>query len=340
MKKMIAFAMTVFLSFSSFGSSVYALPDLSDLAEAAGNAAGKVAETAGNAAGSVAETAGNVAGGIPEAAGNAASSVAETAGNVAGGISQAAGNAAGSIAEAAGNIAGGISEAAGNAASSVAETAGNIAGGISEAAGNAVSSVAETAGNAASGVSEAAGAARDALTDGVKKVGEMISGIIVGITDAVSGTIEQFGEDISEKKRVFREKSEAVALIVGNVLSRYDLGNEEKWDEVRRILDRMLENAWREGMLGRTADLESIHAVTNILTRSLMYSYQCCSGQISLKEYLYSMSEIFVREGLPAGAGYIVDLFIPVPNADRVARSAAQYLIDAVYGEEEQEELR
>ena len=72
----------------------------------------------------------------------------------------------------------------------------------------------------------------------------------------------------------------------------------------------------------------------------MMYGYQYSNEQITLGQYVASMSEVLIREGLPTGVGFIVSrLPIMVPHADKLARDATLYLISVAYGDKSGEEI-
>ena len=91
-------------------------------------------------------------------------------------------------------------------------------------------------------------------------------------------------------------------------------------------------NTTSSSQLSVKLDEKTVRIVTDVIFGTMMYTYQYSNGLITLSEYAGSMSEIISKEGLPAGVGFIADLFIgSIPNSGDIAKEVTYYLISKAF---------
>lgn len=172
------------------------------------------------------------------------------------------------------------------------------------------------------------------VLDAAENAGSKLSDAADMVIDKAGNVIDMASEGAAEvteagknAAQILQEKGEELMKIVNEELANIDLPDQD-WKKVENAVDAALEKASEAGLLGDKSDSETIRAIASLILGVVMYSYQYSDGEIDLKEFVSSLSEVIISEGIPAGVGYVVSqLPIPIPNADKYAEEAALYLL-------------
>ena len=319
MKKRMATLMAVFLFCISVLSQEAMAVELPDLGELAKEAASKIAEAAGQAGGFVSDVVGNAA-------------------DMAAGAAGQAGDIASGFASRAGEVLSGWGEQAGKTADSVKEK-------LSDA-GVTLQISAEKLGNAtaqkASELTEKAGKTTDEAIEAVSGAGGFVVDRIGHVIDLAAAAGENVSSEASEAFRVLKQYGTLLMRLAEYAISEIDLSKPENWTKARTAVDAAVHKAFEEGLIDReTVSEETMRIITSIVFGALMYGYQYHNGQITTREYAALLSEVLIREGLPAGVGFVVSLLpiSKIPHAESMAKKATYYLIAKAYGDKPGDEI-
>lgn len=159
------------------------------------------------------------------------------------------------------------------------------------------------------------------------------------VIDQAGNVVDMAAEGISgvtsageNAARILQEKGEQLMQIVNEAIAGIDLADQKNWDGAKYAVDEAIEKASEAGVLGEHIDDETVYAVATLVFGVVMYSYQYSDGQINLSEYVSSLSEVIIKEGVPTGVGFVVSrLPLPIPNADYYAKEATLFLISKAY---------
>ena len=342
-RRVSAILAALLLSASVFSQEVMAFefPDPSELGKLASEAASGIADAAESAGSAIADAAGTAGSAIADAAdqaGEAASDIAGKAGDAVTGATDQLSDLAAGFGESAGEILSGWGEEAGKTADSVKQK-------LSDA-GVKVSTSAEELGNAtakkASELAEKAGKTADDAIEIVSGAGDFVVDKAGHVVDLASAAADHVSSGAADALQVLQENGALLMTLAESAVSMIDLSKEESWEQARAAVDAAVRKAFNDGLIDREMiSEETVRIITSVVFGALMYGYQYKNEQISLGEYVSSMSEVLIREGLPAGVGYLVSV-LPIgkiPQAESMAKEATYYLISKAYGDKSGEEI-
>jgi len=181
--------------------------------------------------------------------------------------------------------------------------------------------VLDAAENAGAKLSDAAETAGAKLSDAADMVIDQ-TGNVIDMASEGASKVTEAGKNAAQ---ILQEKGEELMQMVNEELAGIDLPDQD-WKKVENAVDAAIEKASEVGLLGDKSDSETIRAIASLILGVVMYSYQYSDGEIDLKEFVFSLSEVIISEGIPAGVGYVVSQ-LPIPNADKYAEEAALYLL-------------
>lgn len=262
------------------------------------------------------------------------------------GIADAAGDAGDVISDLtgqAGDIVSGFPSQAGEVLSDWGRHAGETADSVKEKlsdAGVKVITSAEQLGNATAGkaseLTKQAGKAADDAINAVSGAADYVLDQAGHVVDLVAAGAGHVSSAAAEAFQVLQESGSLLMETAQEAVAGIDLSKPESWDKAKEKVVEAIESALVSGLLKHgNISGETVKIVTNIVFGAMMYGYQYSNGQITLGEYVSGMSEVLIRNGLPAGVGFVVELLpIPVPNAGSMAKEATYYLISKAYGDE------
>lgn len=218
--------------------------------------------------------------------------------------------------------------------------------GIADAAGKAGDTLSGAAGSAGDVFSGAVQKAEEVLSEAAEKAGETLNNAIDTVKGAGGLVVDQAGhvvdmaaegagyvsESASDALEVLKKQGAALMDIAQKAVSLIDLSDQKNWETAKKIVTAAIKNANNSGLLGVKLDEKTVRIVTDVIFGTMMYTYQYSNGLITLSEYADSMSEIILKEGLPAGVGFIADLFIgSIPNSGDIAKEVTYYLISKAF---------
>ena len=198
---------------------------------------------------------------------------------------------------------------------------------VSEAAESISKDVADQSSAIADQALTTLNGAANVVVDGTGNIINMAS----ESADAVSSSAAEALETISSMGAELSTLADAAVIGL-------NLTKPENIEKARAAIDQVIDNAYNKGLLGKTLDLESVQIIKDIIFGTAIYGYQYSRGLITLPEYATLLSKIIIRAGLPAGVGYIASK-LPVPGADDIAKEVTTLLVQAAFGEGEEEIL-
>ena len=333
----VAAAMIVFLLCGQIEAATAGILGIGDFFEdaAAGisEAAGKAGEVISGAAGQ----AGEVISGAAGQAGEVISGAAGQAGEVIGGAASQAGEAISGVAGQAGEAIGGAASQAGAAIGGAASQAGDIALGFAANAGDVMKQWGENVSETSDAVKKTLEDAGLAITveaaelssstmkkasDITNMAGDTVDGAIAAVSNAGDFVLDQAGHVVDMASigigNASREASQALdALqecgtqlveIAGDAVDGLDLDNEAVWNQAELAIHKAVKNACEKNILPIRLDEETITILSDILLVAVKGGYQCSRGRITLGDYTHGMSDVIIRNGIPAGVGTIAGL--------------------------------
>ncbi len=143
---------------------------------------------------------------------------------------------------------------------------------------------------------------------------------------------------VSQAMDAIKEHGAELVDLADKAVEGLHLEEPENAERARQAIDKAVDTAWTRGMFGDEISREGIQIIKDILVGATVYGYQYAHGTITLPEYAVIMSTIIIREGLPVGVGYIAGK-LPVPGAGKIAKEVTALLIQAAYGEGEENTL-
>ena len=198
---------------------------------------------------------------------------------------------------------------------------------VSEAAESISKDVADQSSAIADQALRTLNGAANVVVDGTGNIINMAS----ESADAVSSSAEQALDTISSMGAELSTLADAAVIGL-------NLTKPENIEKARAAIDQVIDNAYNKGLLGKTLDLESVQIIKDIIFGTAIYGYQYSRGLITLPEYATLLSKIIIRAGLPAGVGYVASK-LPVPGAGDIAKEVTTLLVQAAFGEGEEEIL-
>ena len=198
---------------------------------------------------------------------------------------------------------------------------------VSEAAESISKDVADQSSAIADQALRTLNGAANVVVDGTGNIINMAS----ESADAVSSSAAEALETISSMGAELSTLADAAVIGL-------NLTKPENIEKARAAIDQVIDNAYNKGLLGKTLDLESVQIIKDIIFGTAIYGYQYSHGLITLPEYATLLSKIIIRAGLPAGVGYIASK-LPVPGAGDIAKEVTTLLVQAAFGEGEEEIL-
>ena len=333
MKKRVSVLTAVLLlcvSVFSQGVMAIELPDPSELEKLASEAVSGIAEAAGGVGDTVADAAGQAKEAAADIAGHVSDKVtgaADQVSDIASGFAESAGEVLSGWGRAAGETADSVKEKLADAGVKVKTSAQELGSATEQRALELTKQAGETADDAIETLSEAG----DFVVD---KTGHVIDLADVA-ADYVSSEAAEALQELQKNGPLFMSLAEAA-------VSGMDLSKENGWEAARSAVDAAVKKAYEEGLIDREkVSGETVRIVTDVVFGALMYGYQYKNEQITLDEYVSSMSEVLIREGLPAGVGLLVSV-LPIgqiPYAEVMAKEATYYLIAKAYGDKPGDEI-
>ena len=277
-----------------------------------------------------------------ELADAAAAAIADAAGNAADMASGAAGQVS--------DIVSGFASQAGEILSDWGKQAGKTADSVKEKlsdAGVTVKISAEKLGDAtaqkASELTEKAGKTVDEAIEAVSGAQDYVMDQAGHVIDLAAAAGEHVSSEASETLQVLNRYGSLLMKLAEDAVAGMDLSKPESWEAARAVVDAAVHKAYVEGLIDReTVREETMQIVTRIVFGALMYGYQYQDGQITMRDFVSSLSEVLIREGLPAGVGFLVSL-LPVskiPNAESMAKKVTYYLIAKAYEDKSGDEIQ
>ena len=236
------------------------------------------------------------------------------------------------------------------------DTLGEFGANVSEQLGTAVSGIGdylngfgENVYEAAAQVSEAAESISKEVADRSSAIADQALTTLNGAANVVAdgtGDIVNMASDSAEAVSSSAEQALDTISSMGEELSTLadaaviglNLTKPENIEKARAAIDEVIDNAYDKGLLGKTLSLESVQIIKDIIFGTAIYGYQYSRGLITLPEYATLLSKIIIRAGLPAGVGYVASK-LPVPGAGDVAKEVTTLLVQAAFGEGEEEIL-
>lgn len=285
-------------------------------------------------------------GGLSGKIGDAFGFLSERAGEAA----EAVQGAAGTVAEKAGELGVTASEKAGEFGAAVSEQAGkaaDAAGTFISNAGATMSGFAGDASETAAQLSEAASKVTKDVKEKAEEVAAQAMSTMSGAADVVvdqSGNIRNLAvegagvvaDSAVQAYEVIRDKGSELMQIAQEAISKIDVSDPEALYSAKETIDKAVEESVEDGSLGVKLSQETIQIVTDVVFWSAVYGIQYTNKQISLPEYASLMSGVIIRNGLPAGVGFVADR-LPIPGVGNLAKTVTTLLIEAAYqnGQEE-----
>ncbi len=218
-----------------------------------------------------------------------------------------------------------LKDNASSVAGQVKDNASSLAGQVKDNASSLVGQVKEkasdTADTAISSVSEAYNAAVDSAGNVINMATEKVSDVKDSVQEAV---------------RVIEENGAEIMAAIEKVLDYMDLGEPQNMERARSAVEEIVTRLYDSGMLSDRISKEGLHTLADIVFATTVYGYLYNKGEITLQEYTSLMSEILIKEGVPAGVGFIAEK-LPIPGGGAIAKKVVSYLISSVYGNGEEE---
>ena len=236
------------------------------------------------------------------------------------------------------------------------DTLGELGANVSEQLGTAVSGIGdylngfgENVYEAAAQVSEAAESISKDVADQSSAIADQalrtLNGAANVVVDGTGNVINMASESADAVSSSAAEALETISSMGAELSTLADaaviglnLTKPENIEKARAAIDQVIDNAYNKGLLGKTLDLESVQIIKDIIFGTAIYGYQYSRGLITLPEYATLLSKIIIRAGLPAGVGYIASK-LPVPGAGDIAKEVTTLLVQAAFGEGEEEIL-
>lgn len=297
--------------------------------EETGDKVGYTIKSAQTAAEQAAETAGSF---LNEASGGA-SDIAAAAGEW---VNKATENAAGAV------------EQAGEMLNNVKAGAQNLVNTAGEMLNTAVKEARDTADAAGHAVGDAANNVSTMTKETGRKISKAAQDAIDNLTGAAYYVMDSAGNIVnmvSEKGSKASETAKNVVEIISRFgpaimeatkdsLAKIDLSDDRSEEILLRSITIALAGANRTGLLGKKMDDETIRTVSYVMNTTIVYGWRYSQGMISLHDYISVMSELIIKNGLPAGVGMLASL-LPVNGASELAYNATEYLVKKVYTEDQ-----
>ena len=236
------------------------------------------------------------------------------------------------------------------------DTLGELGANVSEQLGTAVSGIGdylngfgENVYEAAAQVSEAAESISKDVADQSSAIADQalrtLNGAANVVVDGTGNIINMASESADAVSSSAAEALETISSMGAELSTLADaaviglnLTKPENIEKARAAIDQVIDNAYNKGLLGKTLDLESVQIIKDIIFGQAIYGYQYSRGLITLPEYATLLSKIIIRAGLPAGVGYVASK-LPVPGAGDIAKEVTTLLVQAAFGEGEEEIL-
>ena len=250
----------------------------------------------------------------------------------------------------------GIADAAGKAGELISvwgekagETADQVKKSLSDA-GVKIQNTASELGQATAGkageLTDKAGDSVDKAIDAVKGAGDLVvdqAGHVVDLAAAGAGYIS---ESALNAFRVLKEQGTILMGIAQEAAADIDLSDQQNWETAKSTVIEAVRHAYSTGILDGKYDENTVQIVTNVIFGTMMYTAQYNNEAITLSEYAGSMSEMLIKEGLPAGVGFIVKLLVGNMSTEsagkqigNIAKEVTYYLISQAYGDKSGEEI-
>lgn len=249
--------------------------------------------------------------------------------------------AAGTVSEKAGEFGTAVSEQAGKASSAAGdilnrtgETVGGIAGNVSEAAGHLSETVSAVSDDVKDKAEKAASQAMSSLNGAANVVVDQAGNVK---NMAVEGA-ETVADSVAQAYEVIRDKGSELMQMAQQVIANIDVSDPEQLNSAKEALDKVVTEAFADGSLGVKVSPETIQIITDVVFWTAVYGIQYSQNQISLPEYASLMSVVIIRNGLPTGVGFVADR-LPIPGAGDLARTVTKLLIEAAYGNGQEDVL-
>ena len=236
------------------------------------------------------------------------------------------------------------------------DTLGEFGANVSEQIGTAVSGIGDYLNGFGQNVYEAAAQVSEAAESISKDVADQSSAIADQALRTLNGAANVVVDGTGNIINMASESADAVSSSAAEALETISsMGTElstladaaviglnltkpENIEKARAAIDEVIDNAYDKGLLGKTLSLESVQIIKDIIFGTAIYGYQYSRGLITLPEYATLLSKIIIRAGLPAGVGYVASK-LPVPGAGDVAKEVTTLLVQAAFGEGEEEIL-
>ena len=317
MRKVKALVATM-ISVSLFTQNVYAgigLPDFGELASEAAEAVSGAVDKAGDVVSDTGKTIGETVSGVMEQAGNLTSGFRTQAGELISDWGKKAGETADSVKESLSEAGIKMQDTASELGSATADKAAELTDKAGDVANNAI--------------------------DAVKGAGDLVvdqAGHVVDLAAAGAGYVT---ETAGKAMKVLKDQGAALMQIAQDAVADMDLSNEQNWDVAKTKVEEAIETAYRTGVLDKAIDEDTVQLVTRIIFGSMMYTYQYNNGIITLGEYASSMSEMIMKEGLPTGVGFIINMVIgnKIPHSADIAKEVTYFLVSKAFGDKSGEEI-
>ena len=236
------------------------------------------------------------------------------------------------------------------------DTLGEFGANVSEQIGTAVSGIGDYLNGFGQNVYEAAAQVSEAAESISKDVADQSSAIADQALRTLNGAANVVVDGTGNIINMASESADAVSSSAAEALETISsMGTElstladaaviglnltkpENIEKARAAIDEVIDNAYDKGLLGKTLSLESVQIIKDIIFGTAIYGYQYSRGLITLPEYATLLSKIIIRAGLPAGVGYVASK-LPVPGAGDIAKEVTTLLVQAAFGEGEEEIL-
>lgn len=236
--------------------------------------------------------------------------------------------------EALGEFGNSVSEQTGNAVASLGELFGGlgenitvVAGQVSEAASSVSQDIADQAVLIADQALTTFNGAANVVVDETGNIINMAAEGVGVVSDAVMQAFDTIGS-----------QGEELMALADEAVMGLDLTEPENVEKAHVAIDEAIEGAYNEGLIGKRLSMESIRIIEDVVFGTTVYGYQYAHGIIDLPEYTALMSEIIIKAGLPIGVGYVAGK-LPIPGAGYIAKEVTAFLVQAAYGEGEEEVL-
>lgn len=302
---------------------------------------------------------------LGELASEAASGFSDVVSDMSGavsGISETAGQA--------GELLSDMSKDAGLAVSGTMDQVGDVTSGFASKAHEVLAKWGKEAGETADDVKEQLSEAGVTVKESAKELGDATARKASELTkqagegvddaiDAVSGTagyvVDQAGHVVDlaaigaeyvsdgaqDVLQALQEYGASLMKIAEDAAAEIDLSKPENWQMAQTAVYAAIDKAYAEGIIDHGAiSEETMRTASRIVFAALIYGNQYQNEQITLGEYVSCMSEILIREGLPAGVAFLVRLLpINIPYAETMAKEIAYYLISLAYEDKPGDEI-